>query len=63
VKRRQKPEAGLAEVVRLLDRATRVMQTMSMRIDVLAFGQRQAERRLYRLERQLALSKKRRGAK
>ena len=43
----------LQQIVRLLDKTTRVMQTMSMRLDVMQFGQRQAERRLARLERSL----------
>jgi hypothetical protein len=48
---RTKKKDPLAEVVKLLDKTTRVMQAMSMRIDVLAFGQDQCERRLGKLER------------
>jgi hypothetical protein len=38
-------------LTRLLDKTTRVMQKMSMRLDVMAFGQRQLQRRIHRLER------------
>jgi hypothetical protein len=50
-KRRKDP---LRELVRVLDKTTRVMQTMSSRIDVLAFGQHQCMRRIAVLERQAA---------
>lgn len=47
-----KPETkAVRTLVRLLDKTTRVMQTMTMRLDVMAFGQRQLERRVGQLER------------
>jgi hypothetical protein len=52
-------------IVELLDKSSRVMQTMSMRLDVMNFGQRQIERRLFQLERRAAKkgSTKRGGAR
>jgi hypothetical protein len=42
--------AELKALVRLLDKTTRVMQTMSMRLDVMAFGQQQCMQRIAALE-------------
>lgn len=57
MKKPKPPTADLAAVVRILDKTTRVMQTMSMRIDVLAFGERQIHQRLHRLERRFRAKK------
>ncbi len=51
----------LQQVVRLLDKMSRVMATMKMRDDVLSFGQTQIVNRLYRLERRLPPPKARKG--
>lgn len=48
----KKRSPALAEVVRLLDKISRILRDMKMRDDVLEFGQTQIERRLARLERQ-----------
>jgi hypothetical protein len=53
------PSKAVGQIVRLLDKTTRVIQTMAMRADVLSFSQRQLERRILRLETALARSRSR----
>lgn len=61
---KQAKAATLEQVVCLLDKTSRVMQTMSERIDLLAFGQTHNQRRIAQLEnwrvRTVAKNRKRR---
>ena len=51
---RRETATTTGEVVRLLDKTTRVMQTLIARLDVMEFADRQAQRRISALERKVA---------